>query len=90
MNMSPQLTSEQRSALHQANDVGPIVVVDPASRAHYVLIREDEFKKYSVRRDEDFDPRVAYPFISEVMAEDDTADPLLASYQNEQPRGASA
>jgi hypothetical protein len=28
----------------------------------------------------DFDPREAYPFIDEVMQEDDADDPTLASY----------
>ena len=82
--MIPQITDEQRAALHEANDIGPIVVVDPSNKTNYVLLREDAFQKYAKSDAADFDPRLAYPFIADVMATDDTGDPLLASYQNVQ------
>jgi len=64
--------------------MGPIVVVDPSNQTYYVLLREDIFRKYAKNDVSDFDPRLAYPFIAEVMAADDAADPLLASYQDVQ------
>jgi hypothetical protein len=32
--------------------------------------------------DQDFDPREAYPFVDELMREDDANDPGLESYQS--------
>lgn len=79
--MNPNLTEEQRQALHQANDAGPVTVVDPQTNTAYVLLRADLYDQMrSVIGD--FDPRETYPFIEKVMAEDDARDPLLASYQD--------
>jgi hypothetical protein len=36
--------------------------------------------------EEDFDPRETYPFIDEVLREDDALDPTLDSYQDSRGR----
>jgi hypothetical protein len=78
--MTPSLTDQQRQALHEADDAGPVTVVDPATNTSYVLVRADVFQGL---RDwmQDMDPRTAYPSMDRIMADDDLHDPLLASYQ---------
>jgi hypothetical protein len=78
--MMPVLTDQQRQALHEANDAGPITVVDPASDRQYVLMRADVFDglKESAH---DAKPQDAYPLIDCIMAGDDALDPTLASYK---------
>ena len=36
--MKTQISDEQRQALQEAQNVGPIVVVDPATNATYYLV----------------------------------------------------
>ena len=43
--MTPDLTDQQRQALHEANDAGPVTVVDPATNTQYVLVRADVFEE---------------------------------------------
>jgi len=79
--MSPILTEQQRQALHEANEAGPVIVVDPATNTQYVLVRADVFQEMqeSMR---DLEPRDAYPLVDRIMADDDAQDPTLATYQN--------
>ena len=86
--MTPQLTDQQRQALHDANDTGPVTLVDSATNTEFVLVRADLYGRPPDAM-RDFDPREAYPFVDEVMAEDDAEDPALARYQDEtRARGA--
>ena len=80
--MTPNLTDQQRKALHEANDAGPVTVVDPTTNIEYVLVRADVFDEMRewVR---DLEPQDAYPIVDRVMADDDAADPSLATYQDD-------
>jgi hypothetical protein len=80
--MSPILTEQQRQALHEANDAGPVTVVDPATNAQYVLVRADVFQDMQEWM-RDLEPREAYPLVDRIMADDDAHDPTLASYQDD-------
>jgi hypothetical protein len=80
--MTPSLTDQQRQALHEANDAGPVVVVDPATNTQYVLLRADVFRELQ-EWTRDLEPQDAYPIVDRFMAEDDVNDPTLASYQDE-------
>jgi DNA-directed RNA polymerase sigma subunit (sigma70/sigma32) len=79
--MSATLTDQQRQALHEANDAGPVTVIDPATNAEYILVRADI---YAQMREwlNDLEPQEAYPLVDRIMADDDAQDPTLASYQN--------
>jgi hypothetical protein len=80
--MTPNLTDQQRQALHEANDAGPVTVVDAATDTLYVLVRADVFQELQdwIR---DLEPQDAYPLVDRIMADDDAHDPTLASYQDE-------
>lgn len=80
--MTPNLSDQQRQALHEANDAGPVTVVDAATDTLYVLVRADVFQELQdwIR---DLEPQDAYPLVDRVMADDDAHDPTLASYQDE-------
>ena len=80
--MSPTLTDQQRQALHDANDVGPVTVVDAATNAQYVLLRADVFEEMR-QWTRDLEPQDAYPVVDRIMADDDAHDPTLASYQDD-------
>ena len=43
--MPPDLTDQQRQALHETNDAGPVTVVEPATHTQYVLVRADIFQE---------------------------------------------
>lgn len=58
----------------------PLHVVDPATKTAYVLVRADVYEQL-LAGTEVFDPRNTYPFIEDVMREDDARDPMLAGYQ---------
>jgi hypothetical protein len=50
-----------------------------------VIMRADQYEKVKAvfeSDDRDFDPSEAYPFVDEVMKEDDANDPSLESYQS--------
>ena len=80
--MTPNLTDQQRQALHDANDAGPVTVVDPATNTQYVLVRVEVFEEMCQWM-HDLEPQDAYPIVDRIMAEDDAGDPTLASYQND-------
>jgi hypothetical protein len=80
--MSPNLTDQQRQALHEASDAGPVTVIDPATNTHYVLVRADVFQELQEWM-RDLEPQDAYPVVDRIMADDDACDPTLASYQND-------
>jgi hypothetical protein len=71
--------------LKQAVAAGtPVEVFDPTTHEVYYLLSADEFQMLSTLNSADFDPRVAYPLVDQIMAVDDLNDPLLElleSYQ---------
>jgi hypothetical protein len=82
--MMTRLSDDLRQAIEQEGD-GPIHLVDTTTDVHYVLLRADQYEKVKAvfeREEHDFDPREAYPFVDEVMREDDANDPALESYQS--------
>jgi hypothetical protein len=73
--------AELDPSLKQAADVGmPVEVVDPTTNEVYYLITAAQFQSV-VSPLTGEDPRDAYPLIDRVMADDDTDDPLIDSYQ---------
>ncbi len=86
--MTPQITDEQRQAIHEA-DTGAVRLVDPTTNTTYILMRADIYDRMQTRSQE-FDPREAYPLIEDVMRDDDANDPTLASYQNPAYRGQAS
>jgi hypothetical protein len=79
-----KLSDELRLALEQQGRI-PVHLVDVTTNEGYVIMRADQYEKVRVvfeREDRDFDPREAYPFLDEVMKEDDSNDPTLESYQS--------
>jgi hypothetical protein len=82
--MITQLSDDLRQAIEQEGD-SPIHLVDATTNVHYVLLRADQYERVKAileREEDDFDPREAYPFIDDVMREDDADDPTLESYQS--------
>ncbi|MCC6123912.1 MAG: hypothetical protein IT426_03040 [Pirellulales bacterium] len=79
--MTATLSDQQRQALHETNDVGPVTVIDPATKAEYILVRADIFAQMREWMN-DLEPQEAYPLVDRIMAVDDAQDPTLASYQN--------
>jgi len=57
-----------------------MLIIDPATNTTYVLVRADVYEQMLGGKGE-FDPRDTYPFVEQVMREDDDHDPLLAGYQ---------
>ncbi len=80
--MTPNLTDQQRQALHEANDAGPVTVVDPSTNTQYVLVRADVFEEMREWM-RDLEPQDAYPIVDCIMADDDAHDPPLAGYQDD-------
>jgi len=80
--MTPNLSDQQRQAIHEANDAGPVTVIDTATNTRYVLVRADVFQEMQ-EWSRDLEPQAAYPLVDQIMADDDAHDPLLASYQDE-------
>ena len=87
--MTPTLTDQQRQALHEANDAGPVTILDPVNDSQYVLVRADVFYELQEWM-RDLEPQEAYPLVDRMMANDDVHDPTLASYQDEALAGEPA
>jgi hypothetical protein len=69
------------SNLKHAVSLGtPVEVFDPTTNEVFYLLSAEQFHKMAVVHG-DVDPRDAYPVVDKIMAEDDSHDPLLASYQ---------
>ena len=82
--MTTILSDDLRQAIEKERG-SPVHLVDAATNVHYVLMRADQYEKVKAvfeHEDRDFDPREAYPFVEEVMREDDANDPTLLSYQS--------
>jgi hypothetical protein len=70
-----ELTPEQWQAIAQEENP---MVIEPASKTAYVLVRKEVFERW--RRVFDDEPDAAL-LVNEMMAADDADDPLLESYQ---------
>jgi hypothetical protein len=82
--MTTILSDDLRQAIEKEGG-SPVYLVDAATNVRYVLMRADQYEKVKAvfeHEDRDFDPREAYPFVDEVMREDDANDPTLSSYQS--------
>ena len=82
--MTTKLSDALRQAIEQECG-SPVHLVDATTNARYVLMRADQYERVKAvfeREEQDFDPREAYPFVDEVMREDDANDPMLESYQS--------
>jgi hypothetical protein len=70
------------SPLRDAAKAGtPVQVVDPDTQRVYYLISAEQFRQMAMGATGEFEPRLLYPMIDQVMAEDDAEDPLLDGYQ---------
>ena len=59
--MKTQISDEQRQALQEAQNVGPIVLVDPATNATYYLVSANLYERLqALMTDEPFDVRETY------------------------------
>lgn len=82
--MTTKLSDDLRRAIEQGGDI-PVHLVDSVTNAGYVIMRADQYEKVKAvfeSDDREFDPTEAYPFVDEVMKEDDANDPSLESYQS--------
>ncbi len=82
--MTTKLSDDLRQAIEKEGG-SPLHLVDAATNVHYVLMRADQYEKVKAvfeHDDRDFDPREAYPFVEQVMREEDANDPTLSSYQS--------
>jgi hypothetical protein len=74
--------TELDSSLKQAVTVGvPVEVIDTATNEVYYLVSAEQFRIISAAVANNFDPQEAYPLVDIAMADDDSHDPLLDSYQ---------
>ena len=80
--MTPSLTEQQRQALHETEDAGPVTVVDPTTNTPYILVRADVFEELQDWM-RDLEPQAGYPLVDRIMAGDDAHDPTLTGYQDE-------
>jgi hypothetical protein len=82
--MTTILSDDLRQAIEKERG-SPVHLIDAATNEHYVLMRAEQYEKVKAvfeHDDRDFNPREAYPFVEEVMREDDANDPILASYHS--------
>lgn len=74
--------AELNSTLKQAISFGtPVEVVDPATNEVYYLVSAEQYQRITSLISDEMDPRLAYPLVDQVMADDDANDPWLDSYQ---------
>jgi hypothetical protein len=76
--MTIELTDQQRQAVAAAGDAPPSVV-DPVTKAAYVLVRAEVYERVKALLAADFDPREAYAAVDEAFRED-WDDPKMAEY----------
>ena len=74
-----ELTEQQRQEL----SVPEPIAIDPQTREIYVLVRRESYERFKAFLAlNDYDPDEGSGSINEVMAEDDTKDPYMESYQH--------
>ena len=77
--MTPVLTDEQRQALHDANDRGPVTIVDPATNARYILMTVELYDRCrALFPDDPFDVREAYGLMDDVARREGWLDDITA------------
>ena len=82
--MTANFSDDLRKAIEHAPDL-PLRVIDASSNTAYVIMRLEQYEKVKAifePEDLEFHPSEAYPFIDEVMRDDDARDPGLESYQS--------
>ena len=90
MTIMPLLTDEQRQALRDSNDQGPVTVVDPQTKVNYVLLRADLYDRCRLLlSDEPFKVNEAYPLMDDVAGREGWLDPEMDAYDKLDPRGQS-
>jgi hypothetical protein len=74
------LSTDQLKALDRGQAV-PLKI----DKRECVVVRRDVYERVKDLSydDTEMDPAEAYPFVNEVMADDDANDPTLESYQDE-------
>jgi len=88
--MTPNLTEEQRQAIHETNDRGPVTLVDPTTNTTYILMREDIYQRYrALFHEDEFQVRESYPLIDEVAGREGWNDPEMDAYDALDPRRPS-
>ena len=87
MPTAPLLTDEQRQALRDSNDRGPVTVVDAQTKVNYILLRADLYERCRwLLSDEEFDLREAYPLMDDVARREGWLDPEMDAYDRLDPR----
>ncbi len=84
---APLLTDEQRQALRDSNDRGPITVVDPQTKVNYILLRADLYDRCRILLpDEQFNLDEAYPLMDDVARQEGWLAPEMEAYDQLDPR----
>jgi hypothetical protein len=74
-----ELTERQRQELSSSEPIA----IDPQTQETYVLVRQETYQRLkALLALEDYNPDEGAAHINEVLAEDDTKDPYLESYQH--------
>lgn len=90
MPTAPSLTDEQRQALRDSNDRGPVTVIDPQTKINYILLRADLYDRCrKLLPDEQFDVAEAYPLMDDVARREGWLDPEMDAYDHLDPRRTS-
>jgi hypothetical protein len=90
MAITPLVTDEQRQALRDSNDRGPVTVVDPQTKVNYVLLRADLYERCRLLlSEEQFKVSEAYPLMDDVARREGWLDPDVDACDKLDPRGQS-
>ena len=79
-----ELTEDQRQAVAQGET--PTVVIDPDTKATYVLVHKDVYERMRGLLEDGLDMRQVAVLVEEAMREDDANDPALEFYQRQYGR----
>ncbi len=86
--MQIELTEQQRQAL-EGHDGELVRVINPGTNEMFVLVPVQLYERLKSILSDGFDPREAYPWVDQIMAEDDANDPSLTTYQHLRPEKKS-
>ena len=86
--MQIELTEQQRKAL-EGHDGEPARIINPGTNEVFVLVPVQLYERVKSILDDGLDPREAYPWVDQIMAENDANDPYLATYQHLRPKKKS-
>lgn len=79
--MIPELTPDQRQAIHHLTGGQPLRLVDPDTRTEYVLMRAEDFERES-RRDSEAEVAATYEAQSRTAGLAGWDDPAMSDYDN--------